>query len=225
CPRIVSEGNWDDFFMALSRGKRKEQRRYLRQLDDTFPGEWAWRVVESPEEVEATLAALIAFHQAKWEALDHAGGFADPAIEAFHHVVARRFLRRGWLRLLRLEIRGELVAALYTLRYGDRVYDFASGFDYAVAEHSPGQVLTHFSIQDALESGVRVYDFLRGAEQYKFRWGAEEALDVTLRQVCSPQARLALGLYRRLRAVWGQIKHVLPHDIRTRMRAALRRAR
>ncbi|MBN2470629.1 MAG: hypothetical protein JXN59_07905, partial [Anaerolineae bacterium] len=41
CPRIVSEGNWDDFFMTLSRGKRKEQRRYLRQLDDTFPGEWA----------------------------------------------------------------------------------------------------------------------------------------------------------------------------------------
>lgn len=225
CPQMALPTDWDEFFMGLSRKKRKEQRRFLRQLDEAFPEAWRWRLVSDADEVEQTLAALITFHQAKWEALGAAGGFGDPVVEAFHHQVARRFHRLGWLRLLRLEIQGELVAALYTLRYRGRVYDFASGFSFDYADYSPGQVLTHFSILQAIESGAEVYDFLRGAEPYKFRWGAEEALDITLRQVCSPQARLALGFYRGARAVWQQVKRLLPEDLRGRVRSALRQGR
>ncbi len=224
CPRIALPDDWETYFMSLSRRKRKEQRRYLRQLDEAFPGEWEWRLVDTPEEVQATLAVMIAFHQAKWEALDHAGGFAEQAVEAFHHEVAQRFLRRGWLRLLRLEIRGEPVAVLYTLCHGKRVYDFASGFDFDFAEFSPGQVLTYFSIQQAIESGMQVYDFLRGAEEYKFRWGAEETADLTLRRIWSPQAQLARAIYDGVRSVWQGVKRILPGSLRQRMRVMLRRA-
>lgn len=218
CPQVDLPSDWETYFMSLSRRKRKEQRRFVRQLDEAFGSDWCWHEVTQPEAVQHTLDALIAFHQAKWESLDKAGGFHDPAVVAFHHAVARQFFELGRLRLMRLEIGGQLVAALYTLRYGNRVYDFASGFDFAYADYSPGQVLTEHSLQACIESGVSVYDFLRGDEQYKFRWGASETVDVTLRWIASPQARLAYLGYQAVRWAWRNVKRALPSTMRQQLR-------
>lgn len=218
CPQIDLPSDWETFFMSLSRRKRKEQRRFGRQLDEAFGDDWCWEEVTEPGAVRHTLDALIAFHQAKWESLEQAGGFHDPVVVAFHHAVARQFLELGRLRLLRLDIGGELVAALYTLRYGDCVYDFASGFDFEYADYSPGQVLTEQSLRACVESNVAVYDFLRGDEQYKFRWGASETVDVTLRWIASPQARLAYLGYRAVRWAWQNVKRVLPTNLRQQLR-------
>jgi CelD/BcsL family acetyltransferase involved in cellulose biosynthesis len=37
---------------------------------------------------------------------------------------------------------------------------------------SPGIVLLTFSIEDATRRGYRLFDFLRGEEEYKYRMGA-----------------------------------------------------
>jgi CelD/BcsL family acetyltransferase involved in cellulose biosynthesis len=41
------------------------------------------------------------------------------------------------------------------------------------AHLSPGNVLTAYVIQDAIRLGRTRFDFLRGDEEYKFRFGAE----------------------------------------------------
>ncbi|GAB4573480.1 MAG: hypothetical protein Kow0077_15940 [Anaerolineae bacterium] len=224
CPRVLLPADWDTYFMSLSRRKRKEQRRFRRQLDERFPGAWRWKQVQDPEGVRETLDALIAFHQAKWEALDKPGAFASSTAVAFHHALAQAFLSRGWLRLFRLDIEGRTVAALYTLAYRGCVYDFVSGFDFDFADYSPGQVLTEISLQEAINAGYRCYDFLRGDEQYKFRWGAEAVHDVGLRWIASPHARLAHGAEGLARKVWHGVKRLLPGALRQRIRATLRRS-
>jgi CelD/BcsL family acetyltransferase involved in cellulose biosynthesis len=50
---------------------------------------------------------------------------------------------------------------------------YNSGYDPQFFPLSPGNVLTAYTIQDAIRLGRARYDFLRGDEIYKFRFGAQ----------------------------------------------------
>lgn len=218
CPYVLLPENWDHFFMSLSHRKRKEQRRFLRQLDEAFGDAWVCQVVEDEAELDDAVTDLIRLHQAKWESLGKAGAFADPAYMAFFHEITRCFLEKSWLRFYRLEVDGRLAATLYTYHYSGRVYDFVSGFDYDLADFSPGQVLTQMSLSHAIEAGLCEYDFMRGDEEYKFRWGAEARPDFTLTWIASPRARLEQRAVETVRAIWQRGKRALPGHWRRRLR-------
>jgi len=55
--------------------------------------------------------------------------------------------------------------------YGGHYDLYNSGFNPDFSSLSPGQVLTAYTIKDAIENGRTLYDFLRGNEEYKFRLG------------------------------------------------------
>ena len=58
--------------------------------------------------------------------------------------------------------------------YRDSILVYNSGYDpEKYAWLSPGIVLLSYCIQWAIESGRAKFDFLRGDEEYKFRFGAE----------------------------------------------------
>jgi len=46
------------------------------------------------------------------------------------------------------------------------------GYDPAFSRMSPGVLMLGMVIEDALASGARAIDFLRGREPYKYLWGA-----------------------------------------------------
>jgi CelD/BcsL family acetyltransferase involved in cellulose biosynthesis len=57
--------------------------------------------------------------------------------------------------------------------YNDQFLLYNSGFDPAQFNNlSTGNVLTAYTIKQAIEQRKTVYDFLRGDEVYKFRFGA-----------------------------------------------------
>ncbi len=223
CPVVHLPKKWDDFFMSLSRRKRKEQRRFQRQLNEAFGDRWTYRIVDTSEEVKRTLEALIGFHQAKWQAMDKAGGFASQKMVAFHHRISQDFLKNGWLRLHRLDIEGELAAALYTFCFDGYVYDFASGMDVKFADFSPGQVLTEMSLRQAISAGIDVYDFLRGDEPYKFRWGAEACEEISMRWINTRRAQLEQAVLNTILHGWRSTKGLLPESIATSARKLKRR--
>jgi CelD/BcsL family acetyltransferase involved in cellulose biosynthesis len=78
------------------------------------------------------------------------------------------------LRLNRLKI-GERVAAVY---YGffrnGRAYAYLGGFDSDMPRLSPGVQVLHHAIVEAIREGAREFHFLRGAESYKYAWGATD---------------------------------------------------
>jgi CelD/BcsL family acetyltransferase involved in cellulose biosynthesis len=55
-----------------------------------------------------------------------------------------------------------------------RAYDYITGFDPDLAALGLGTVLIGCAIQTAAEEGAREFDFLRGREDYKYRWGAQD---------------------------------------------------
>ena len=64
-------------------------------------------------------------------------------------------------------------------------------------EHEPGNVINLKILRQAIERGYRAYDFLRGDEQYKARFGARQRPSVNYRVVPSRAvAQLRDGLWR-----------------------------
>jgi CelD/BcsL family acetyltransferase involved in cellulose biosynthesis len=58
--------------------------------------------------------------------------------------------------------------------HGERAMSYFGGFDPLFAFESPGTILLGHAMERAAIEGARVFDFLRGAESYKYVWGARD---------------------------------------------------
>jgi CelD/BcsL family acetyltransferase involved in cellulose biosynthesis len=90
----------------------------------------------------------------------------------YMHQIARCAFRGGFLQLSFLEINGEKAAAKMLFKYRDILWAYNSGVDQRFREYSPGWVLLGYILQWANENGFEEFDFMRGDETYKYRFGA-----------------------------------------------------
>ncbi|MBY0460114.1 MAG: GNAT family N-acetyltransferase, partial [Gemmataceae bacterium] len=74
--------------------------------------------------------------------------------------------RRGLLGSYVLRCAGEPVAGVFGYRHGDRLLIEATAYAREYARFSPGAVLLHLLIEDAIGRGVRVLDFGVGNPVY-----------------------------------------------------------
>ena len=73
---------------------------------------------------------------------------------------------------------------------------YLTAFDDRFAEYSPGRVVNALAIKYAIEQNFRILDFMRGAEAYKFQFGAQRRFtrNVTvLRRRLRTAARLTIN--------------------------------
>lgn len=78
---------------------------------------------------------------------------------------------------------------------------FQTGWDPAFAPLSLGSVLVERAISESAQRGLTTFDFLRGAEDYKYRFGAEDAVEHTLLFPRGPQGALMKWKYTKGRTV------------------------
>ena len=91
----------------------------------------------------------------------------------FFQALIKKIAELGWLKLYFLKIGGQLASTLLCFDYQNEILLYNSGFDVQRFAHlSPGNVLISYSIHHAIKLGRIRYDFLRGNEVYKFRFGA-----------------------------------------------------
>jgi CelD/BcsL family acetyltransferase involved in cellulose biosynthesis len=161
----------EEFTEGLAAHHQRNLRRAWRLLEKNGPAE-----IEQAETgtVGDMLQALFRLHEARWEKRHQPGVLDDARVRAFHAAAAAGLQGRGLLRLYGLRQNGEIKSVLYDLVLGDRVYAYLGGFDPALDRASPGTLLTFHAIQEAIREGCREYDFLRGAENHKYSWGARD---------------------------------------------------
>ena len=134
----------------------------------------------------AWLATLERLHAQRWARRDLPGVLRGAGVMAWHRESAPRLLQAGLLRLLGLRLGGKPLAVLYVLADAPalahrRWFYYLGGFDPEAAALSPGTLLVGHAIEQAQAEGAAVFDFLRGAEPYKRRWGATNQPMATLR--------------------------------------------
>lgn len=120
----------------------------------------------------ACLDILAGLHERRWRTRGEAGVLADREALAFHRDAVSELTRSDVARLYVLSVNDEPVAALYGLVAGLRFHYYIGGFDPAFERHSVGSLVLLHAIERAVAEGATQVDFLRGAEAYKYRWGA-----------------------------------------------------
>lgn len=138
-----------------------QQRKYL--------GNHRFNTVCDPSLVET----LVDLHTRVWHSRGDRGMLYEENA-AFHRLCAPRLAQAGLLRIHTLSAGEQVIGILYGMATRERMHFYLSGFDPAYERFSPGSLLIEYAMDYARKSGQRWFDFLRGAEAYKYRWGAAD---------------------------------------------------
>ena len=115
---------------------------------------------------------LAALHTRRWHERAQPGVFADPRFLAWQEEVVPLIEEAGFLRLYVVQLEVTVVAVIYVLAAKGRAFYFIGGFDPAHGRLGLGTILVGHAIAEAERAGMTSFDFLRGQESYKYRWGA-----------------------------------------------------
>lgn len=168
-PYIPLPASFEEYLASIDKKQRHEIRRKLRRAAESeIPVRWYLVKDESTleDEMEA-LFTLMCQDPAKEK-------FLTASMRRQMLATARTALRGGWLWLAFLEVGGRKAAGAFNFDYGNRLWGYNSGVDRSFNEFSPGWVLLAYSIQWACEHGRSEFDFMRGNEEYKYRFGARD---------------------------------------------------
>jgi CelD/BcsL family acetyltransferase involved in cellulose biosynthesis len=121
---------------------------------------------------EELFAAFLRLHKARWNERGLPGVAEQNS--AFYRDSAAGLLARGMLRLYAWRVAGRIIATFFGFTHRRRAYYYLGGFDPEFRRLSPGNVLVAHAIHEAIKEGATQFDFLRGDEAYKYRWGARD---------------------------------------------------
>jgi CelD/BcsL family acetyltransferase involved in cellulose biosynthesis len=169
CPIISLPSTWDEYLSSLDRKQRHEIRRKIRRAEGS--GQINWYIVDEEHDLATEMEAFIELHQKSTAGKD---AFMDAQMKGFFHATAQVLQKVGWLQLALIEVNGEKAATMMNFDYRNSIMVYNSGYDpRQYAWLSPGIILLAYCIQWAIELGRAKFDFLRGEEEYKFRFGGQ----------------------------------------------------
>jgi CelD/BcsL family acetyltransferase involved in cellulose biosynthesis len=166
-PSIPLPGDFETYLSGIDKKQRHEIRRKMRRADESG-NELRWYIVTDPaildDEVDAFLA-LMAEEPTKAK-------FLSSSMARQIHLSSRAAFENGWLQLAFLEVMGKKAAGYLNFDYLNHIWVYNSGLDRNFLELSPGWVLLGYLLQWANENKRASFDFMRGDEAYKYRFGA-----------------------------------------------------
>jgi CelD/BcsL family acetyltransferase involved in cellulose biosynthesis len=166
-PYIPLPSDWETYLSGIDKKQRHEIRRKLRRAEEAG-SVVRWYFVEDGASLEAEMEAFM-----KLMANDEdKAKFLTPAMRTHMQRTAHCAFEAGCLQLAFLEVNGEKAAGYLNFDYLDKMWIYNSGLDWKFAEYSPGWVLLANLIRTAIETGHSEFDFMRGNEDYKYRFGA-----------------------------------------------------
>jgi len=198
CPFVQLPTTWDSMVSHLGPNTRYNIKRKSRKLDDCYDFE-----IEAFRNEEDNLArgmeGFFQVHGARWNSLGFPSAFDDPGHRMFHHEIAQLFAQRGWLTLLFLKVDGLRVAAFLGFSFKNRLYMYqCNAFGPTeIMKQSPGLLLRSIAIKRGIAEGMKVFDFLRGDEMYKYlEWKSSTSRNWMFRSTPnSLRARLRLYIF------------------------------
>jgi CelD/BcsL family acetyltransferase involved in cellulose biosynthesis len=158
--------NWDAYLQHLRGKDRHEIRRKFRRLREAVAPDL--RIAEKPVEVAKAMDTFLRLF--KKNRSDKAA-FMTPDMSTFFQMMAEALVEIDIFKLFTVGIESEPAAAVICFDYRSCRHLYNNAYNELFAALSVGYLSKVLSIRDAIESGLRTYDFLKGAEAYKQRLG------------------------------------------------------
>ncbi len=144
-----------------------------------------------PEELRCNLDILRRLHLARWREVDKQGSLGRPELVRFLQALCASPPNGAKACMYLLKCHKRPIAALLAFHFERSALYYQSGWDPEprFCRLSPGVVLMAHSIREAINEGLRYYEFLRGGEDYKFRWARAHRKTLTLILARTPLAQ------------------------------------
>ena len=165
-PRIALNGDFDEYLGRVEKKQRHEIKRKMRRAEESGRGvRW---YISDMKDVEAEIdvfLGLMEHDQGK-------AGFLHDDMRGQMRAVIRTAHENGWLWLAFLEADNKRIAAALNFDYNNKLWGYNAGVNRDFMDLSPGWVLLGYVLQWACENKRTEFDFMRGDEEYKYRFGA-----------------------------------------------------
>ena len=160
---------WQEYLSTLTQKQRHEVNRKLRRLGEV--GEVSYRVVEDSNSL---LDSMDLFLRLFRESREDKAIFLTSRIESFFRSLVKATARSGLLRFGILELNASPVAVVMYFDYNNSVFLYNNGYASEYSSLSVGLISKVLCLKDSVERGRGKFDFLKGAEEYKYRLGGKE---------------------------------------------------
>ncbi len=165
-PRIALNGSFDEYLSRIDKKQRHEIKRKMRRAAESEKNV-RFHVIDQTADIESEMSDFFGLM------------VQDPNKEQFLHpemreqmtVTIRNAFQQGYLWLAFLEVDGSKAAASLNFDYKNKLWGYNSGVGREHMELSPGWVLLAHVIQWCCEKNRSEFDFMRGDEDYKYRFG------------------------------------------------------
>jgi CelD/BcsL family acetyltransferase involved in cellulose biosynthesis len=160
---------WEGYLQSLKGKHRHETRRKLRRLHEA--GDVHYRVIEDVDKVPQVIGTFLElFRESRKDKTD----FMTSGMTSFFKALALTTAEINILKLCFLELDAQPAAAIMGFDFNDTLYLYNNGYDPRFQSLSVGVLSKVFSIRDSIQRGKKRFDFLKGAETYKYRMGGRE---------------------------------------------------
>ena len=169
CPRVSLPTTWEGYLAGLRGKDRHELRRKLRRL-----AKGATVQLEELTAAAVSSAALDDFLRLHAASRLEKARFMTERMKLFFRRVVSALAEEGLARLYFLTLNRVRAAAVLCFEGEEELLLYNSGYDPAFAPLSVGVISKALTLKRAIEEGKRRFDFLRGAEPYKYDLGAKD---------------------------------------------------
>jgi len=166
CPYIPLPGDWETYLASIDKKQRHEIRRKMRRAEGAGVP-LRWYIVSDEASLDAEIENFLSLMGQDPEKL----AFLTDVMRSQMRASVWAAFRAGWLQLAFLEVDGVKVAGYLNFDYRDHIWVYNSGLDFNYGALSPGWVLLGYLLQWANEHQRKAFDFMRGDEEYKYRFG------------------------------------------------------
>ena len=166
CPRVDLPDQWEAYLGRLTKKDRHELRRKFRRLQTAVEVRFVRN--GAGDDLSREMDDFFRLHRLSRE--DKAE-FMTPPMEDFFRQTIGDLASRGTAGISFLDLDGVRAAAIIYFDYDGQRLLYNSGYDPAFSALSVGLLLKAQSLRDAIEAGMKRFDFLRGNEPYKYDLG------------------------------------------------------
>jgi CelD/BcsL family acetyltransferase involved in cellulose biosynthesis len=165
-PSIPLTGDFETYLAGIDKKQRHEIRRKMRRAEASGRNV-RWYMVEDGSSLDAEVEAFLELMAEDPEK----AAFLTSPMRTQMHLACRAAFESGWLQLAFLEVDGQKAAGYLNFDYLNRIWVYNSGIDRRFMDLSAGWVLLSYLLQWANEKKRTEFDFMRGNEDYKYRFG------------------------------------------------------
>ncbi|MCX6066885.1 MAG: GNAT family N-acetyltransferase [Chloroflexi bacterium] len=168
-PFIPLPGDFETYLSGIDKKQRHEIRRKMRRAEESGRGV-RWYIVDDESKLDSEMDDFLSLmaHDSEKDA------FLTTVMRSQMKASGHAAFRAGYLQLAFLEVDGEKACSYLNFDYDNKIWVYNSGLDRRFMDLSVGWVLLGYLLEWANQNKRAEFDFLRGDEDYKYKFGGQK---------------------------------------------------